>query len=344
MRSYDTTMGLYKLIQILLILSFFPQVTCFIEGLYCGRDNCYDVLGVTRDSDTKEISRNYRKLAKTWHPDKHRKKSQDKQVLAEEMFRKIATAYEVLRDEESRKDYDYMLDNPDEYYHHYYRYYRTRVAPKVDVRLVIAVAITIISVIQYWSSWNNYNAAINYFARDPKYKIKAMEIAKREGMLETNKKKQRGISKEELREQEENVLRKVVAEKMDIRGSYSKPSIKDVLWFQLALLPWYTFQYIVWYIRWIWKFNICGNPYTREEHEYLIRRNMKLSEGKWNALEEYDREDFYRMELWIDEKFQEWKENKEEEEKQKLAESNKYKIYRRYMKRGGPGQMVLGPE
>lgn len=36
----------------------------------------------------------------------------------------------------------------EEYYSHYYRYYRRRVAPKVDVRVVIAVAITVISVVQ----------------------------------------------------------------------------------------------------------------------------------------------------------------------------------------------------
>lgn len=40
----------------------------------------------------------------------------------------------------------------------------------------------------------------------------------------------------------------------------------------------------------------------------------------------------------------EWKREKEEEEKQKLAENNRYKQYRRFMKKGGPGQMVLGPE
>lgn len=106
----------------------------------------------------------------------------------------------------------------DEYYSHYYRYYRRTVTPKVDVRLVIAVAITVISVIQYLSSLNNYNTAICSLARQPKYRAKAMEIAKNEGMLETNKKKLRGVSKEETRKQEELVLRKVIEEKMDIRS------------------------------------------------------------------------------------------------------------------------------
>ena len=36
----------------------------------------------------------------------------------------------------------------DEVYSHYYHYYRRRVAPKVDVRIVIAVTITVISVLQ----------------------------------------------------------------------------------------------------------------------------------------------------------------------------------------------------
>lgn len=39
-----------------------------------------------------------------------------------------------------------------------------------------------------------------------------------------------------------------------------------------------------------------------------------------------------------------WKENKEAEQKAKLAESGRYKSYRRYMKSGGPGQMSFGPE
>ena len=36
----------------------------------------------------------------------------------------------------------------DEVYRHYYHYYRKRVAPKVDVRIVIAVTITVISIVQ----------------------------------------------------------------------------------------------------------------------------------------------------------------------------------------------------
>lgn len=56
--------------------------------------------------------------------------------------------YLILQDEETRKDYDYMLDHPEEYYSHYYHYYSRRLAPKVDVRIVILVSVCAISVFQ----------------------------------------------------------------------------------------------------------------------------------------------------------------------------------------------------
>ena len=89
---------------------------------------------------------------------------------AEANFRRIATAYEVLRDDDSRVDYDYMVDHPEELYSHYYRYYRRRAAPNVDIRLVVAVCITIISAIQYYSAWDRYETAIKYLTTVQKYR------------------------------------------------------------------------------------------------------------------------------------------------------------------------------
>jgi DnaJ homolog subfamily C member 25 len=34
---------------------------------------------------------------------------------------RIAAGYDVLKDDESRREYDYMLDNPEDYYGNYYR-------------------------------------------------------------------------------------------------------------------------------------------------------------------------------------------------------------------------------
>ena len=69
-----------------------------------------------------------------------------------------------------------MLDHPEEMWSNYYRYYRRRMAPKVDVRIVIAVTITVISAIQYYSAWANYDEAIKYLMNVPKYRIQATQI------------------------------------------------------------------------------------------------------------------------------------------------------------------------
>lgn len=61
----------------------------------------YDVLGVEKSADAKEIKKAYRKLAMKYHPDKN---PGDKE--AEEKFKEINEAYEVLSDEEKRNTYD----------------------------------------------------------------------------------------------------------------------------------------------------------------------------------------------------------------------------------------------
>ena len=43
---------------------------------------------------------------------------------AEKKFRLIATAYETLKDDDVREEYDYYLDHPEERLYNYYQYYR----------------------------------------------------------------------------------------------------------------------------------------------------------------------------------------------------------------------------
>lgn len=291
----------------------------------------FSVLGVTRESSKSAIGKAYRNLAKKLHPDVQGADVSKEE--AEKNFRRIATAYEILSDNASREDYDYMVDNPEEMYMHYYRYYRRRTAPNVDIRLILAVCITIISGIQYYSAWDRYETAIKYLTTVQKYRIHATEIAKKEGLFnESTNKKSKDKSKE--KEEKEQIIRKVIEEKMDIRGGYSKPDWKQVLWFQLIILPYTIYQYVKWYIIWIYKFNIRKEEYGEEEKLYLIKKHLKLSRLEFDALEDHTREEYLELGLWEKSKALEWKAEKEEELKRELSQSARHKAYRRYLKKG----------
>ncbi|WP_423364492.1 molecular chaperone DnaJ [Mycoplasma sp. P36-A1] len=60
----------------------------------------YEVLGISKNADASEIKKAYRKMAKKYHPDAN--DSPD----AEEKFKEIQEAYEVLGDEQKRETYD----------------------------------------------------------------------------------------------------------------------------------------------------------------------------------------------------------------------------------------------
>ncbi|TNF90066.1 MAG: DnaJ domain-containing protein [Gammaproteobacteria bacterium] len=60
----------------------------------------YQILGVSRDADKNDIKKAYRKLARQYHPDVN------KDADAEEKFKEVNEAYEVLKDSQKREAYD----------------------------------------------------------------------------------------------------------------------------------------------------------------------------------------------------------------------------------------------
>ena len=62
----------------------------------------YEILGLKKGATEREIKSAYRKLALKWHPDKN----QDKKKEAEEKFKEINEAYQVLSDSKKKQAYD----------------------------------------------------------------------------------------------------------------------------------------------------------------------------------------------------------------------------------------------
>ena len=68
-------------------------------------EDCYEVLGVFRDSSEAEIKKACKKMALKWHPDKN----PEQRDHAERIFKRISEAYEVLSDAEKvleKRTYD----------------------------------------------------------------------------------------------------------------------------------------------------------------------------------------------------------------------------------------------
>lgn len=65
----------------------------------------YKILGVPRDASQDDIKKAYRKLARKYHPDV------SKEANAEDKFKEVGEAYEVLRDQQKRAQYDQFGSN-----------------------------------------------------------------------------------------------------------------------------------------------------------------------------------------------------------------------------------------
>ncbi|EAH5176973.1 J domain-containing protein [Campylobacter lari] len=68
-------------------------------------NSLYETLGVSKNASADEIKKAYRKLARQYHPDIN------KEAGAEEKFKEINAAYEILSDEKKRAQYDQYGDS-----------------------------------------------------------------------------------------------------------------------------------------------------------------------------------------------------------------------------------------
>ncbi|MSN95999.1 DnaJ domain-containing protein [Campylobacter sp. FMV-PI01] len=68
-------------------------------------NSLYETLGVSKNASNEDIKKAYRRLARKYHPDINKEKE------AEEKFKEINAAYEILSDESKRKQYDIYGDN-----------------------------------------------------------------------------------------------------------------------------------------------------------------------------------------------------------------------------------------
>ncbi|EGD72249.1 hypothetical protein PTSG_11569 [Salpingoeca rosetta] len=318
MRTQATTTQAAAAAVLLLLLAVLHGTSAQMF-IYCGDDNCYDILGVDRTASQSEISKAYRRQARVLHPD--RNKAED----AAEQFHKVANAYEVLKDADMRKEYDYFLEHPDEYYANIYRYYKRRAAPKVDVMPVIITFISVISAFQYFNQWRYHATMKDLATQNEHLRRKAKRVVLDDGRWKQAKSK---ADKEAL-------VSAAVLEMVDLRGDYGPPSIQSLLACRIVMLPYTIAQYVAWVVSWHYRLTFKREEPTEEDKEYLIRRNLGLSQGKYEYLCESNpgfRAEVWAQHCWDAAKAKKYQQNQEMEERRRLLKSTKYKQYKRWLK------------
>jgi DnaJ family protein C protein 25 len=145
------------LLSLLLLLLLLPAS----NAIYCDEDDCYDLLGLKQDANASEIKKAYYKLSLKHHPDKNPDPESRK------LFVKIANAYEILKDESTREQYDYAIAHPEEVFYNTAQYYRAYYGHKTDPRAVLIGLLLIVSAFQYINQLTRYNQVFHLISVKP---------------------------------------------------------------------------------------------------------------------------------------------------------------------------------
>ncbi|XP_061376525.1 chaperone protein dnaJ 50 [Gastrolobium bilobum] len=268
-----------------LVVVLFLNIISPSLAIYCDEDDCYDLLGVSQSANASEIKKAYYKLSLKYHPDKNPDPESRK------LFVKIANAYEILKDEATRGQYDYAIAHPEEVFYNAARYYQAYYGHKTDTRAVLVGLLLILSGFQYLNQSTRYNQAIAMVKKTPAYKnrLKALELERSGGI--TNKKKNQKNMDKKTEEDLSNEL------ELQITGT-ERPSVWKLVGVRFVLLP-YTFgKLLLWSGCWFWRYKVKKYPYSWDDASYLTQRSLGIPHDRWRNIDKATKEDLVLRRLW----------------------------------------------
>eukprot|EP00959_Pyramimonas_sp_CCMP1952_P072495 1514404-Pyramimonas_sp.AAC.1 len=287
--------------------------------MYCGDDNCYDVIGVSQTASSKDIKKAYRALSLKYHPDKN----SDPGAL--DKFKTIANAYEIISDDARRQEYDYALAHPEQVWYNQYRYYQAEY--KMDWRVVLSVGIILISTCQHYYWKSQYAHAIEQVKQSPVYKnrLKGLEYERQQAAANSGGggASRKGKSAKE-RIKKDSEVTKMVEEEMltllDIRGSCSQHKFSDILLIQLFFMPASVGRLLWWTGGWVVRYWILRKEYLPEDAEFMtsyVMRNYGCTPSMWAGMPDDKRQELVDLQLWKSENMKAYLKRKDGQDRRK---------------------------
>lgn len=265
---------------LLLSLSLLLVLLPLSDALFCGTGNCFDILGVPRNSTKSEIRRAYRRLSSQKHPDKRPNDAE-----AKEEFRKLGEAYEVLLDDAKRAKYEDFLDNPGKYWQYLMENAKEVYAPKSNVFLVLTGLIGVVTLIHWLNMQQQYRSTLTRMKASVEFKREVTRLVKSKQAA--------------TREEAEAMIHLDVV-------NLEEPDWRNLIVFQILKLPMVFVNFVMWHAKWTWKYRVRKLEYEEEDKVYLICENLKINPVDWENLGEKERENYFKAEVWEKEKCEEF--------------------------------------
>lgn len=329
--------------------------------VFCGKYDCYKILGFDHETwgrsppTLKDITKSYRGMSRTWHPDKNKAKG------AREKFVAIAKAYEILTNKEKRAEYDHFRDRPDEYFQKYGSSVLYSYAPKSEASFIIIFFLIVGSAFTYYAQKNKWQTIANHLIKaatedlspreggstesiDIRQKALAILDDKRKDEAEkakalngtgTGEKKKKGpkMTGREKREKEWDELRPICTELVneidDFGAGFRKPTIQDLLVLKMVKWPYYLALATLWWSK--YGIRRLRNLELSDEERQVLTKNA-VGEVGWVSVSDEEREKMLTLELWETDNLVEWK--KEQEMKLAGLSKTKMKQIKKMRKRG----------
>ncbi len=145
-----------------------------VSDVLSGGPTYYELLGVERDASVDAVKKAYRKLAATAHPDKSTEPD------AAELFQSMLRAYSVLKDDEVRREYDFLLAHGVPYVERF-GYNAQIVTRDIGLGPALLLALLLFSGIHWALKWGEFNRTWEAMRSTADYdRLRAQHLKKRD--------------------------------------------------------------------------------------------------------------------------------------------------------------------